>query len=109
MAACSGYRVRRAKQVEAGVRTNYYDDESMLVIIDPAYFQQGIVTVMDFPEFASLKYTFETYSAYGQLKIPYSDALTLFVGARYDDVKDIDSKFSPRLAGVYVTKPRAYR
>ena len=101
----AGIEYAEAKQVEAGVRTNYYDDESMLVIIDPAYYQQGIVTVMDFPEFASLKYTFETYSAYGQLKIPYSDALTLFVGARYDDVKDIDSKFSPRLAGVYVINP----
>lgn len=98
----AGIEYAEAKQVEAGVRTNYYDDESMLVIIDPAYYQQGIATVMDFPEFASLKYTFETYSAYGQLKIPYSDALTLFVGARYDDVKDIDSKLSPRLAGVYV-------
>ena len=101
----AGIEYAEAKQVEAGVRTNYYDDESMLVIIDPAYYQQGIVTVMDFPEFASLKYTFETYSAYGQLKIPYSDALTLFVGARYDDVKDIDSKFSPRLAAVYVINP----
>jgi len=101
----AGIEYAEAKQVEAGVRTSYYDDESMLVIIDPAYYQQGIVTVMDFPEFASLKYTFETYSAYGQLKIPYSDALTLFVGARYDDVKDIDSKFSPRLAAVYVINP----
>jgi outer membrane receptor for ferrienterochelin and colicins len=100
-----GIEYAEAKQVEAGVRTNYYDDESMLVIIDRAYYQQGIVTVMDFPEFASLKYTFETYSAYGQLKIPYSDSLTLFVGARYDDVKDIDSKLSPRLAGVYVINP----
>lgn len=101
----AGIEYAEAKQVEAGVRTSYFDDESMLVIIDPAYYQQGIVTVMDFPEFASLKYTFETYSAYGQLKIPYSDALTLFVGARYDDVKDIDSKFSPRLAAVYVINP----
>ncbi|MDI4653360.1 TonB-dependent siderophore receptor [Pseudoalteromonas sp. 0303] len=101
----AGIEYAEAKQVEAGGRTNYYDDESMLVIIDPAYYQQGIVTVMDFPEFASLKYTFETYSAYGQLKIPYSEALTLFVGARYDDVKDIDSKLSPRLAGVYVINP----
>jgi len=101
----AGIEYAEAKQVEAGVRTSYYDDESMLVIIDPAYYQQGIVTVMDFPEFASLKYTFETYSAYGQLKIPYSDELTLFVGARYDDVKDIESKFSPRLAAVYVINP----
>lgn len=101
----AGIEYAEAKQVEAGVRTNYYDDESMLVIIDRAYYQQGIVTVMDFPEFASLKYTFETYSAYGQLKIPYSDSLTLFVGARYDDVKNIDSKLSPRLAGVYVINP----
>ncbi|WP_462178585.1 TonB-dependent receptor plug domain-containing protein [Pseudoalteromonas gelatinilytica] len=101
----AGIEYAEAKQVEAGVRTSYYDDESMLVIINPAYYQQGIVTVMDFPEFASLKYTFETYSAYGQLKIPYSDALTLFVGARYDDVKDIDSKLSPRLAAVYVINP----
>ena len=101
----AGVEYAEAKQVKAGVRTNYYDDESMLVIIDPAYYQQGIVTVMDFPEFAPLKYTFETYSAYGQLKIPYTEALTLFIGARYDDVKDIDSKLSPRLAGVYVINP----
>jgi iron complex outermembrane receptor protein len=40
-------------------------------------------------------------SAYGQLKIPFSDSFTFFIGARYDDVKDIDSKLSPRLASIY--------
>ncbi len=98
----AGVEYSHAKQTKAGVRTNYYDEESHLVVLDPAYYQQGIVTVMDFPEFASLKYTFETYSAYGQLKIPYSDALTLFLGVRYDDVKDIDNKLSPRIAAVYL-------
>nr|WP_199529445.1 TonB-dependent receptor [Pseudoalteromonas sp. bablab_jr010] len=97
----AGIEYSEAKQTEAGVRTSYYDFDSEQIIIDPAFEQQGIVSVMDFPEFSSLKFTFETLSAYGQLKIPYSDALTLFIGARYDDVKDIDSKLSPRLAGVY--------
>lgn len=101
----AGVEYSEAKQVEAGVRTSYYDDQSDLIIIDPSYYQQGIVTVMDFPEFAALKYTFETYSAYGQLKIPYTKAFTLYVGARYDDVNNIDSKLSPRLAGVYVINP----
>ena len=97
----AGIEYSEAKQTEAGVRTSYYDFDSEQIIIDPAFEQQGIVSVMDFPEFSSLKFTFETLSAYGQLKIPSSDALTLFIGARYDDVKDIDSKLSPRLAGVY--------
>ena len=97
----AGIEYSEAKQTEAGVRTSYYDFDSEQIIIDPAFEQQGIVSVMDFPEFSSLKFTFETLSAYGQLKIPYSDALTLFIGARYDDVNDIDSKLSPRLAGVY--------
>lgn len=97
----AGIEYSEAKQTKAGVRTSYYDFDSEQIIIDPAFEQQGIVSVMDFPEFSSLKFTFETLSAYGQLKIPYSDALTLFIGARYDDVKDIDSKLSPRLAGVY--------
>ncbi|TMP19983.1 ferric-rhodotorulic acid transporter [Pseudoalteromonas sp. S2721] len=97
----AGIEYSEAKQTEAGVRTSYYDFDSEQIIIDPAFEQQGIVSVMDFPEFSSLRFTFETLSAYGQLKIPYSDALTLFIGARYDDVKDIDSKLSPRLAGVY--------
>ncbi len=97
----AGIEYSEAKQTEAGVRTSYYDFDSEQIIIDPAFEQQGIVSVMDFPEFSSLKFTFETLSAYGQLKIPYSDTLTLFIGARYDDVKDIDSKLSPRLAGVY--------
>ena len=97
----AGIEYSEAKQTEAGVRTSYYDFDSEQIIIDPAFEQQGIVSVMEFPEFSSLKFTFETLSAYGQLKIPYSDTLTLFIGARYDDVKDIDSKLSPRLAGVY--------
>jgi len=97
----AGIEYSEAKQTEAGVRTSYYDFDSEQIIIDPAFEQQGIVSVMDFPEFSSLRFTFETLSAYGQLKIPSSDALTLFIGARYDDVKDIDSKLSPRLAGVY--------
>ncbi len=102
----AGLEYAQAEQVEAGVRTTYYDSESELVIVAPEYYQQGIVTVLDFPEFDSLKYTFETYSAYGQVKIPYSDTLTFFVGARYDNVKNIDSKLSPRLAGILVINPQ---
>lgn len=97
----AGVEYAEAKQQKADVRTNYYDSDSQQVILAPAYYQNGIVRIKDFPLFASLKYTFETVSAYGQLKIPFSDSFTFFIGARYDDVKDIDSKLSPRLASIY--------
>lgn len=55
----------------------------------------------DYPLFEPLQQSFQTLSAYGQLKFSYSDKLTLFIGGRYDQVKNIDSQFSPRLASVY--------
>ena len=102
----AGLEYAQAEQVEAGVRTTYYDSQSEQVIVAPEYYQQGIVTVLDFPEFDSLKYTFETYSAYGQVKIPYSEMFTFFVGARYDNVNNIDSKLSPRLASILIINPQ---
>lgn len=97
----TGVEYADAEQVKSGVRTNYYDFETNQILVAPPYYQQGIITVDDYPPFAALQQSFQTLSGYGQVKYLYSDELTLFIGGRYDQVKRIDSKFSPRLAGVY--------
>lgn len=97
----AGIEYLSAEQVQADVRTNYYDPQSLTIVVAEQYYQQGVVTISDFVDFAMLKQRFETSSVYSQLKIPYSNKLTLFVGGRYDYVQDIDSKLSPRLASVY--------
>ncbi|NNG41340.1 TonB-dependent receptor [Pseudoalteromonas sp. NEC-BIFX-2020_002] len=97
----SGVEYSHAEQLKADVRTNYFDSSRGEIIVEDPFYQGGIITVNDFAPFTDLKSSFETKSVYGQLKIPYSEQLTLFVGTRYDDVKDLDSKLSPRISVIY--------
>ncbi|WP_404344141.1 TonB-dependent receptor plug domain-containing protein [Pseudoalteromonas mariniglutinosa] len=96
-----GVEYLAAKQSKADVNTNHYDFASQQVSFSNDNYLQNVITIKDYPGFASLKQSFETSSAYGQLKIPYSEEITLFIGGRYDYVDGIDNKFSPRLAGIY--------
>ena len=97
----SGLEYSHAEQKKADLRTNYFDSNSGERIEANQYYQGGIVTIKDYAPFQQLQSTFETRSIYGQLKVPYSEQFTLFLGARYDDVKDLDSNLSPRIAAIY--------
>ncbi|MGS0535534.1 TonB-dependent receptor plug domain-containing protein [Pseudoalteromonas sp. SaAl2] len=97
----AGYEYVNSKQISADVRTNYYDQVSGEIIVEQPYYLGAIKTIKDYSAFKNLKATFETHSLYTQLKLPLSHQFTLFVGGRYDDVKNIDSKLSPRIAAIY--------
>jgi iron complex outermembrane receptor protein len=101
----AGFEYSDAEQKTAGVRTNFYDPISGNIILEDAYYLGSVMTFEEFAPFASLKATFETHSVYGQLKIPFSEHITVFLGSRFDDVKDIDSKLSPRFATIYQPTP----
>ncbi|MDB2356472.1 TonB-dependent receptor [Pseudoalteromonas sp.] len=101
----AGYEFSDAQQKSAGVRTNFYDQASGNIILDDAYYLGQISTIKEFAPFASLKASFETHSVYGQLKIPLSETVTVFLGSRFDDVKNIESKLSPRFATIYQPTP----
>lgn len=97
----AGYEYANSKQISADVRTNYFDQASGEIIVEQSYYLGAITTIKGYAAFKNLKATFETHSLYTQLKLPLSHQLTLFVGGRYDDVKNIDSKLSPRIAAIY--------
>lgn len=101
----AGYEHSSAEQKTAGVRTNFYDETSGNIIVEDAYYLGRVMTFEEFTPFASLKASFKTHSVYGQLKIPLSGHITVFLGSRFDDVKNIDSKLSPRFATIYQTTP----
>jgi len=97
----SGLQYSHAEQHKADLRVNYFDINSGEIIVEDPFYQGGIVTISNYAPFQSLQSTFETRSIYGQIKVPFAEQLTLFLGARYDDVKAIDSKLSPRISAIY--------
>ncbi len=97
----AGYEYLRAKQIGADVRTNYYDPDTAEIVVEDAFYLGEITTIKNYTPFLNLKTRFETQSGYTQVKIPFSSEFTLFLGGRYDDVKNIDSKLSPRIAAIY--------
>lgn len=101
----AGYEYSDAEQKTAGVRTNFYDPASDNIVVEDAYYLGKVMTFKEFAPFASLKAAFKTQSVYGQLKIPFSEYITVFLGSRFDDVKNIDSKLSPRFATIYQPTP----
>ncbi|CAM4211458.1 TonB-dependent receptor plug domain-containing protein [Pseudoalteromonas byunsanensis] len=100
-----GLEYSEEEQSEAGINTSYYDFSRGDVFIDEEFYQDGIITVKPHAPFNSLLQSFDSTAAYAQLKHVISEDLTVFVGARYDDVKDIDSKLSPRVAAIYKVSP----
>ncbi|KKL20662.1 hypothetical protein LCGC14_2453220, partial [marine sediment metagenome] len=97
----SGLEYNHAEQQKADVRSNYFDVNSGEIIVEDPFYQGSIVTISNYAPFQSLQATFETRSIYGQIKVPYSEQFSLFLGARFDDVKDLDSNLSPRIAAIY--------
>ena len=86
---------------KAGIRTSYFDFNSGQLYVDEQFYQNGIITVSDYDEFKGLLQSFDSYALYGQVKYELDTDITLFLGGRFDEVKHIDNKLSPRLALIY--------
>ncbi|ATC95737.1 hemoglobin/transferrin/lactoferrin receptor protein [Pseudoalteromonas tunicata] len=97
----SGFELKKVEQLQAGIYTSHFDTEQQRTIPDDNYWLGGPTRLSENPEFAGLKKSLDQYSAYGQFKWHYSNDLTIFLGARFDDVVSIESKVSPRLAAVF--------
>ncbi|MBD1583797.1 TonB-dependent receptor plug domain-containing protein [Pseudoalteromonas sp. S16_S37] len=96
-----GIEYSEEEQSEAGINSSYYDFNRGDVYLGEEFYQNGVITVKPHQPFNTLLQSFDSTAVYGQLKYLVTDQATLFVGARYDDVKDIDSKLSPRVAALY--------
>lgn len=101
----SGFEFVHTGQYQAGVYTTHYNRELERVLPSDESYLGNIVKLKNIPEYDGLRESREVYSMYSQVKWLYSDVLTVFLGARYDDVKGIDSKLSPRVAFVWQTNP----
>lgn len=95
-----GLMYRSAEQTQAGTVTNYLDPDTDELTLSPEYYlgipfsfaAQGVNAR------SPLLSTQETRSVYIQYNQFLSEDLEFYVGARYDDVKHIDSNISPRIA-----------
>ncbi|KZN38653.1 hypothetical protein N480_13440 [Pseudoalteromonas luteoviolacea S2607] len=93
------------EQSRADVYTNYYDPVRQEVIPAEEFYLGGLEVINNYAPFTSLKQDFDSYAAYVQAKYIFNDKVTVFAGARFDDVLDIDKKLSPRLAVIYQLNP----
>ncbi|OCQ22095.1 ferric-rhodotorulic acid transporter [Pseudoalteromonas luteoviolacea] len=93
------------EQSRADVYTNYYDPVRQEVIPAEEFFLGGLEVINNYAPFTSLKQDFDSYAAYLQAKYILNEDVTIFAGARFDDVLDIDKKLSPRLAVIYQFNP----
>lgn len=98
-----GLESLRARQTQAGTVTNYLDIDTNLLTLSPQFFlgspqsfaAQGVNAV------SPLISEQNTRSVYVQYSYRINDALDIYLGVRYDDVADIDSKLSPRASLKY--------
>ncbi|MEJ6473279.1 TonB-dependent receptor plug domain-containing protein [Pseudoalteromonas piscicida] len=96
-----GFELSQEEQSKAGVRTTYYDQTVGDIVIYNRNYLGGIQTITEYSPFYPLLQDFDSYAAYVQAKYQFSKQLSMFAGVRYDEVKEIDEKLSPRLAFVY--------
>ncbi|WP_440056754.1 TonB-dependent receptor plug domain-containing protein (plasmid) [Pseudoalteromonas sp. T1lg65] len=96
-----GAEYSKEEQSEAGIRTSYFDPFVQDVVVVENNYLGGVTSINPFVPFKPLLQRFDSYAGYLQLKYKHSEQLTVFTGARFDEVKNIDSKFSPRVAVIY--------
>lgn len=97
----SGIEIKRAKQSKAGVNTSHLDKVNGVIIPSDDFYLGGPTEISPFNDFNSLKQSINADAIYSQLKWQANSYINIFAGARFDNVKGIDSKLSPRLAFVY--------
>ncbi len=99
----AGLSLRRAEQTQAGTVTNYQDPATGDIALADQYYlglprafaNQGVNAR------SPLLSNQDTNSLFVQYDFTVGDKVTAHIGARYDDVKQIDSNFSPRLSFNY--------
>ncbi|CAH9050631.1 Vitamin B12 transporter BtuB [Pseudoalteromonas holothuriae] len=96
-----GVEYSEEEQSEAGINSSYYDFTRGDVYLGNEFYQDGVITVKPHIPFNNLLQSFDSTAIYGQVKYALTEQATLFFGARYDEVKGIDSKLSPRVAATY--------
>ncbi len=97
----SGVELRRAKQFQAGVVTSHFDYQINEAVPDNSNYLNGVFEFNDTESAERFKKSINANAVYTQLKWLFLQDLTFFIGGRYDDVVDIENKFSPRAAMVY--------
>jgi len=96
-----GAEYSEEEQFKAGVISSYYDYQTGNTVVENQYYLGETRTIDSHPPFNDLLSSFDSYALYAQGKYIATDKLTMFIGARFDEVKDIDSKLSPRFAFIY--------
>ncbi|TWX59444.1 TonB-dependent receptor plug domain-containing protein [Colwellia hornerae] len=97
----SGFEYRQAKQFQSGNAVTHYDYNQELIIVNDENYLGRIVAIADMPETKALNQSHEMQGVYSQLKWQIASDVNLFLGVRYDNVKGIDHKLSPRAAAVW--------
>jgi len=97
----SGVEYRKANQFQSGNAVTHYDHQKELIIPTDENYLGGVVIIKRPPESDSLNQSHVMQGIYSQLKWQIKQNLSLFLGSRYDNVKGIDHKLSPRGAIVW--------
>lgn len=103
-----GLESRRARQTQAGTVTNYLDFSSGALTLLPEFYlgaAQSFAT-QGINALSPLLSKQNTRSGYVQYSQQLNDNIDFYIGGRYDDVADIDAKFSPRVAVKYQLNSR---
>jgi iron complex outermembrane receptor protein len=97
----SGIEYRKASQFQSGNTVTHYDYQQQLISVTDENYLGKIVAIAKTPETQELNQAHEMQGIYTQLKWQINNGVSLFFGARYDNVKGIDDKLSPRGAAVW--------
>lgn len=97
----SGVEYRKASQFQSGNLVSHYDYQQQLISVTDDNYLGEIVAIAKTPETKQLNQAHEMQGIYTQLKWQIKNSISLFLGARYDNVKGIDNKLSPRGAAVW--------
>jgi outer membrane receptor for ferrienterochelin and colicins len=97
----SGIEYRKANQFQSGNAVTHYDYQQEITIVNDDNYLDKIVPIAIMPETKALNQSHEMQGIYSQLKWQIAADINLFLGARYDNVKGIDDKLSPRAAMVW--------
>jgi iron complex outermembrane receptor protein len=97
----SGVEYRKASQFQSGNAITHYNFQQELIIINDDNYLGEVVAIAKVPETEALNQAHEMQGIYSQLKWVFNKNINIFFGGRYDNVKGIDHKFSPRGAAVW--------
>lgn len=101
-----GGALRYANQYQAGIATTHYDTVNQRVIPNDAFYLGETINFKSIPEFNALRENQRSNAIFGEIRWQKNNDFTLFAGARYDSIHQIDSKLSPRLSLIWQASQR---